>query len=93
MTKIVLNYCYGGYSLSEEAMRLLNTDDSRAYEEDRTNPRLVEVVETLGEKADGHCAALVVRTIPDEATDYLITEYDGSETLYVVVDGKIRVCY
>jgi hypothetical protein len=93
MTKIVLNYCYGGYSLSEEAMALLNVDDIFAYEEDRTNPRLVEVVETLGEKANGNCAALVVRTIPDEATDYLITEYDGSETLYVVVDGKIRVCY
>ena len=29
--------------------------------------------------------------IPDESTDYLITDYDGIETLYYVLDGKIRV--
>lgn len=28
--------------------------------------------------------------IPDEATDYLITEYDGAESVYYVLNGKIH---
>ena len=32
---------------------------------------------------------LVVEEIPDTATDYMISEYDGAEEVYYVLDGKI----
>jgi hypothetical protein len=44
----------------------------------RDDPALVQVVEELGEAADGRCAALRVVEIPD-GTDYEIGEYDGME--------------
>ena len=95
MTKLVANYCYGGFSLSEEANKLLGVDyyDDEGDLESRSNPALVSVVESLGDKANGHCAKLRVVTIPTEATDVLITEYDGYETVYYVLDGKIRVAF
>ena len=31
-------------------------------------------------------------TIPDNATDWDIEDYDGNETLIYVVDGKIHYC-
>ena len=33
---------------------------------------------------------LVVKEIPDNATDYMITEYDGAEGIIYVVDGKLE---
>ncbi len=30
--------------------------------------------------------------LPKTATDWMVTDYDGSETLYIVEDGKIK-CY
>jgi hypothetical protein len=47
---------------------------------DRTDPHLVEVVETLGAAADGDCARLRVTELPS-GTRYRITEYDGRETI------------
>lgn len=48
------------------------------YREDAT---LIEVVEELGEKANGRFAELVVVDIPD-GLNYVIDEYDGIETLH-----------
>lgn len=47
---------------------------------ERTNPLLVECVETLGIQANGSCAKLRVVDIPD-GTDYTIDDYDGQETV------------
>jgi len=47
-------------------------DDSRA------DPDLIEVIERLGEKADGFCASLAIKEIPDNS-EFEITEYDGNE--------------
>lgn len=47
----------------------------------RTDPRLIEVVERLGDEAGGRCAKLEVIEIPDD-TDWLIDEYDGMETIH-----------
>lgn len=44
----------------------------------RSDPLLVQVVEELGDKADGHCAELGITEIPD-GVDYEIEEYDGKE--------------
>ena len=47
----------------------------------RDDPILVEVVEELGERANGHFADLVVADIPDNM-GYVIDSYDGKETLH-----------
>lgn len=102
--KIVINSCYGGFSLSEEAIELYLTkkglefskekseffslvgynyivkDQEHWYDRDieRNDSVLVEVVEVLGEKANGRCADLKVVEIPD-GVDWQVEEYDGNE--------------
>lgn len=81
--KIVVNRCYGGYSLSEQAYEFLGLDWDGygfALDMERTDPRLVECVETLGDKANGSCAKLEVVEIPDDVNWY-ISDYDGIETI------------
>lgn len=48
--------------------------------ETRTNPLLIECLETLGEDASGDCAKLTIVEIPD-GINWEITEYDGSESV------------
>ena len=86
--KIVLNKCYGGYSLSKEACNYLGIecdDYNISFEfsetKGRTNENLVKCVEELGAKASGRCADLEVVEIPDNSF-YKIEEYDGYETVY-----------
>ena len=50
------------------------------YDMKRTDPILVEVVETLGAEADGDCAKLKVVDIPDSIS-YEISDYDGIESI------------
>lgn len=45
---------------------------------DRTDPKLIQVVEELGDEASGSCAKLAIVEIPD-GVEYEIAEYDGSE--------------
>jgi hypothetical protein len=80
--KIVINGNFGGYGygVAEEFDELVER-----YENDRTAPELVEFVENHPEE----CGDLIVEEIPDTATDYYINEYDGSESVLFVVDGKI----
>jgi len=47
-------------------------------DENRADPDLIEVIERLGKKADGACASLAIKEIPDGA-QFEITEYDGNE--------------
>ena len=82
MTKIVINKCYGGFGLSQEALGLYNelSGKNEDYDWDiqRNDPYLVQVVETLGKKANGFCAELlVVELLP--GTLYRICDYDGNE--------------
>lgn len=85
--KIVINTCFGGFSLPKEFCEKYNM---RTYEDiERTDPRLVSFVESRG-RVKENCALLVVEEIPDNATDYMIVEYDGAEDLYCVIDGKIE---
>jgi len=79
--KVVINRCYGGFQLSLEAYDYLGIpwdDYGFAFYEDRANPKLVECVETLGEKANGRCARLKIVEIPDDVK-WHIAEYDGWE--------------
>jgi hypothetical protein len=80
--KIIINTCYGGFGLSKEALTLFNERSGtvNTYERDitRNNPILVEIVEQLGEAADGGFAELKVVEIPDDVK-WQIEEYDGNE--------------
>ena len=87
--KVVVNRCWGGFSLSQEACEALGLEwDGYGYshryfdvnDKDRTDPKLVEVVEKLGDRANGSCAELRVIEIPD-GIDWYIDNYDGMETV------------
>lgn len=104
MTKVVINACYGGFSLSEEAIDLFlnkkglpftkekgeyfslcghtyNVNGEEYWSDrdiERNDPVLIEVVQELGEKANGRCAELSIVEVPDDAK-WHIAEYDGYE--------------
>ena len=48
------------------------------HDNNRSDPDLIEVIERLGEKANGYLGSLAIKEIPDGA-DFEITEYDGME--------------
>lgn len=82
--KLVINRCYGGFSLSEKAIALCvergaDIDPNRrGYDAKRDDPIVIGVVEELGAEANGAYASLEVVEIPDDV-DWEIEEYDGSE--------------
>lgn len=77
--KVVINRCYGGFSLSEKACEYLGIPgDGYEYAEDRANPKLIECIEKLGEDANGTFAELKIVDIPDDV-EWTIEEYDGME--------------
>ena len=87
--KVVINSCFGGFSLSSFAVEKLGLDFPYAYIE-RTNPMLISLIEMFGsEMCSGSCAELEVVTLPAEITDWMISEYDGLESVIYVVDGKL----
>ena len=47
---------------------------------ERDDPVLVQVVEELGDKANGRCAKLAIENVAS-GTEYLIDEYDGMESI------------
>lgn len=87
--KIVLNRTYGGFSLSREQALAYGISELDLYEGsdgkfkyydshdiDRTDPRLIEVVEM--DLPNAWASNLKVVEIPDDAF-YKIEEYDGNE--------------
>ena len=84
--KIVVNGCFGAYG-----MDVANEFKELAYSyiDDRANPKLVEFVLSHPDK----CGNLCVATIPDTATDWEISDYDGSEWVVYVKGGKIYHAY
>ena len=88
MHKVVINVCYGGFSLSREASNLMNqlygTEIDPEYGFLDGIPRhhkgLVGIVEILGSSAaSGSCSRLVVVEI--KSNMYRIEEYDGYESI------------
>lgn len=95
--KIVVNRCFGGFSLSSEAQKMLGIDteypdndsfgiESENYHAYRAHQSLVEVVEKLKEVSYGFFASLEVVEIPDDVKDWRIDEYDGQET---IAEGRV----
>ena len=75
--KVVINRCYGGFGLSEKAMKFLGVG-SEWPDIARDDPKLIECVEKLGEEANDTDAELKVVEIPDDV-NWEIGEYDGLE--------------
>ena len=90
--KIVLNECFGGFSLSDHAANVLGVKVYDRSIEVRTDPMLIAMVEMDPEVASGEYAELYVGEIPENATDWEISEYDGIESITAVVDGKLVHC-
>lgn len=85
--KIVINCCYGGFCLSDECARSLGVD---CFEAARDYLPLVEAVEKDAKRCAGLYSELKIAEIPDEATDWIIQDYDGLENVIYVIDGKIH---
>ena len=85
--KIVVNRCYGGFGLSEAAIRLLDErlpNHKSQWSIERTDPVLVQIVEELGSKAaGGRFSELEVVEIPD-GVQWEMDDYDGIETIHEV---------
>lgn len=84
--KIVVNRTWGGFRLPTE---FANTYGASSVYDDwnRLDDALIDWVETHDCK-DG-TSNLVVVEIPDSATDFRISDYDGMESILYVVNGKI----
>ena len=83
--KMVLNKCYRGFELSQEALQEL---ERMGYENEpwelfayRGHPALVEVVERLGtERAGAQGTKLTLVALPD-GIDVRLLDYDGFEAV------------
>ncbi len=73
MVKVVYNIESTGLNLSEKASKMLaeRTFEGCNFENDRTNPYLIEVVETLGREACDE-GLLVVEEFDDSIYDFKI---------------------
>lgn len=84
-TKVVYNACYGGFSLSDEAVARLQelgstiNDTDLLWEFPRHDLLLVQAVEELGDKANTWASKLRIKEV---SGPYRIQEYDGYETVY-----------
>ena len=86
--KIVINNCWGGFSLSDEAITLYKSKKGIAedakdvwdHDIERNDPTLIEVVEEL-ENSSGSLASLSIVEIPD-GIEWYIYDYDGMETIH-----------
>ncbi len=80
--KVVINRCYGGFGLSKEAeakyAALTSKEEVWSFELERNDPVLIQIVEELGEAANGGYAELKIVEIPDDV-EWQIQEYDGIE--------------
>lgn len=84
MTKIVYNGCFGGFSISAAAVKryaeLIGKEISVYPDLPRHDPVLVQVVEELGEAANGRQADLRIANVP-AGSKYRIDAYDGNESV------------
>lgn len=89
LKKVVINTCFGGYSLSEKVVFKFNEESGTkmsateaSYKIPRDNDLLIRIIEEVGvEDAGGLCADLKIIEIPDDV-EFVISEYDGIETLH-----------
>jgi hypothetical protein len=82
--RIVINNCYGGFGLSDEACRRykelagITDPDWSYYDVARDDPYLVQVVREMGHRANGEHSSLKIVEVPADV-EWHVTEYDGNE--------------
>lgn len=86
MKKIVINVNYGGFHLGSGFVKAYGLESPYTSIE-RDDEDLVAWVESHPDDNP----SLDVVEIPDEATDYMVNEFDGMETVIMVIDGKLVV--
>lgn len=105
MYKVVINRCYGGFSLSKELGDILIEKYGIGQQcrfgywlpddIERHDKRLISAIEDLGlDKSSGMCSKLSIETI--HCAMYRIDEYDGMETLctpdnqeWILIKGEV----
>lgn len=88
--KIAINACYGGWGLSKDFLEKYPQFNDNT---ERENPDFIKALEEFETKrASSTYADIYIVEIPDEATDFMINEYDGMESVIYVLNGKIY-CY
>jgi hypothetical protein len=81
---VVINTCYGGFGLSERAIReykqMAGITDDKWYDRlaPRDDPYLIKIVRDLGMAANGAHANLKIVEIPPDV-EWEVEEYDGNE--------------
>jgi len=92
--EVVINICWGGYSLSEEMIDRLKevvddvTLDNILYNKSikyRSNTELVRIVKEAGNTTD-EGTKLKIISIPEDAIDPYVEVYDGMEW---VAEGRV----
>ena len=84
--KVVLNGSFGGFHFGDGFCKEYGIESPYdTYDWERTDPELVSWVEQNPDDNPN----LEIHEIPDNATDWQIHEYDGMESLILVIDGKI----
>ena len=87
--KVAINTCSslkGVFSLSKEAYDFIGLEwDGYGYafsdDSKRADAKLIECIETIGEKAEGSCAEISIVAVPD-AVRWYIHETDGREVVH-----------
>lgn len=83
--KYVINNEFGGFSVPANLIKENNWDNKYLYSEEiRTDIKLIEWVENHPDDE------LAIVDIPEEATDFMVNDYDGKETVFAVINGKIK---
>lgn len=83
--KYVINNEFGGFEVPTILIKENNWDRKYIYSEEiRTDIKLIEWVENHPDDE------LAIVDIPEEATDFMVNDYDGKETVYAVINGKIK---
>lgn len=80
---IAINRCYGGFSLSDAAVRRWSElwggqTETYFYDERRANPALIQTIRELGDAANGRHSDIRIVEIPDGVL-WEIDEYAGME--------------
>ena len=85
--KIAINNYYGGWALPIQMIEELGYDP-RTEDRYRNDPKLVELI--MKDIIHNEKSVYGIAEIPDEVTDWEISEYDGWEEVTYVLDGKIH---
>jgi hypothetical protein len=98
MVTFVLNNYYGGFCLSDEALKALGWHNYARYlvlETDaRSNPELVRVCKKLGARASSDGKPFTFVEVASEDVPFVtLSEYDGMESLTIDTNAQASFTY